>query len=404
MYNNSSRKAMSRSVLESADPPARAAGDLLRAQPTPAAPVPAEELGKLNEYLRDPFLYRLYKDITATGELKAILVDITHACNLRCEGCWFFSENMDRYKAPRQESDFDAFVQQEIDRGTNFVTVVGGEPSLKLKRLKKIHDEFWTVVVTNGVFKIPYDGYENMAIGISVWGDHETDKKLRGGGKREVFAKALKNYKDDPRAIWYYTVAPGYTHEIESVVDQCAANGNYILFNFYGDISGAGGGLDHQRGFEKARSEINRMISRHPDKILMSSYVAEVTTTGKMYEESWGHSVCATITADHELNRERILNGNYYDKHFRAYNPDLVSTRRCCIGNERDCSNCFDTYAHMVWIMTRMERHLSSKQEFTNWLTTAFLYYLGIRALDFEGRIGLLPEIHRRVNQAELVT
>lgn len=358
---------------------------------------PDADSAKLNEYLKDPFLFRLYKDITAAGELNAILVDITHACNLRCTGCWFFAENMDRHKSPRQESDFDAFIEQERARGTNSVTVVGGEPSLRLKRLKKFHDNFWTVVVTNGYIKIPYGGMERMSIGISVWGDHETDKTLRGGGKKYIFAKALENYKDDPRAIWYYTVTPGNTHEIKSVVDQCAGNGNYVLFNFYGDIEGVGGTLDHRNGFAAARDEINRMIERHPDKILMTSYVNEVTTTGKLYAERWGHAVCASITPEHELNRERIKNGNFYDKHFRAYNPDLVTTRRCCVGNERDCATCFDSYAHMVWIMTKMEYHLNSKQEFTNWLTTVFLYYLGVRALDFDSRIGLLPEIHRRV-------
>lgn len=376
------------------------------AEPLPRRPsgIPSEapdvDGGKLDDYLRDPFLFRLYKDITSVGELKAILVDITHACNLRCTGCWFFAENMDRYKAPTQETDFDAFIEREKARGTNSVTVVGGEPSLQLKRLKKFHDNFWTVVVTNGYFKIPLNGFERMSIGISVWGDHDTDRTLRGGGTKDVFAKALQNYKDDPRAIWYYTVTPGNVHEIESVVDQCVANGNYVLFNFYGDVGGAGGALDHRRGFAEARAEINRMIVRHPAMILMTSYVNEVTTTGRLYGEQWGHAVCASITPEHELNRERIKNGNFYDRHFRAYNPDLVTTRRCCIGNERDCATCFDSYAHMVWIMTKMEYHLGSKPEFTNWLTTVFLYYLGVRALDFDSRVGLLPEIHRRVQAA----
>jgi MoaA/NifB/PqqE/SkfB family radical SAM enzyme len=358
------------------------------------------EGGKLDEYMKDPFLFRLYRDIASIGELRAILVDITHACNLRCTGCWFFAEHMDRYKSPTLESDFDAFIERERVRGTNSVTVVGGEPSLQLKRLKKFHDNFWTVVVTNGYFKIPMNGLERMSIGISVWGDHETDIRLRGGGKKDVFAKALQNYKDDPRAIWYYTVTPGNVHEIEHVVDECVGNGNYVMFNFYGDLAGAGGQLDHRRGFADARAEIDRMIARHPAKILMTSYVNEVTTTGRLYGERWGHAVCASITPDHELNRERVKNGNFFDAHFRAYNPDLVTTRRCCIGNERDCGTCFDTYAHMVWIMTKMEYHLNSKPEFTNWLTTVFLYYLGVRALDFESRVGLVPEIHRRVQAA----
>ena len=172
------------------------------------------------------------------------------------------------------------------------------------------------------------------------------------------------------------------------------------MFNFYGDLAGAGGQLDHRQGFADARAEIDRMIARHPAKILMTSYVNEVTTTGRLYGERWGHAVCASITPAHELNRERVRNGNFYDAHFRAYNPDLVTTRRCCIGNERDCATCFDTYAHMVWIMTKLEYHLNSKPEFTKWLTTVFLYYLGVRALDFESRVGLVPEIHRRVQAA----
>jgi MoaA/NifB/PqqE/SkfB family radical SAM enzyme len=357
----------------------------------------ADTSARLNEYLKDPFLYRLYRDITAAGELKAILIDITHVCNLRCTGCWFFAEDMDSHKAPREEADFDAFIAREKARGTNYVTVVGGEPSLMLARLKKVYENFWTVVVTNGLVRIPLRGFENMSIGISVWGDHETDRELRGGGKTDVFQRALKNYKDDPRGVWYYTVMPGNAHEIESVVTQCVANGNYVLFNFYGDINKVGGALDHTQGFADVRAEIDRMIERHPEKVLMSPYVNGVTTSGRLYGETWGHDVCGSITPDHPLNRERIANGQPYDRHFRAYNPDLATTRRCCVGNERDCGTCLDVWAHNVWIMMRLEAHLASKQEFTNWLTTVYLYYLIIRAVNFDERIGLLPEIHRRL-------
>jgi MoaA/NifB/PqqE/SkfB family radical SAM enzyme len=356
-----------------------------------------ESSARLAEYLKDPFLYRLYRDITTAGDLKAILIDITHVCNLRCKGCWFFAEDMDDYKAPREEVTFDEFVKREKARGTNSVTVVGGEPSLMLGRLKKVYDNFWTVVVTNGLVRIPMRGFEKMSIGISVWGDHETDRELRGGGKIDVFQRALENYKDDPRGVWYYTVTPGNAHEIEGVVTQCIDNGNYVLFNFYGDIEGLGGALDHKRGFDAVRREIDRLIARYPDKILMSSYVNRVTTGGELYDETWGHSVCGSITPDHPLNRERIANGKIYDRHFRAYNPDLTTTRRCCVGNQRDCETCLDVWAHNVWIMMRLEPHLASKQEFTNWLTTVFLYYLVVRAIDFDDRIGLLPEIHRRL-------
>ncbi|BAZ49206.1 hypothetical protein NIES4103_18170 [Nostoc sp. NIES-4103] len=304
---------------------------------------------------------------------------------------------MDKNKAPQNEAEFDAFIEREKARGTNFVTVIGGEPSLMLHRLKKLQNNFFTTVVTNGVNKIPFDGFEKLTIAVSVWGDHETDKRLRGNGKTDVFAKGLENYKKDPRAGWYYTTTPGNAQEIESVVEQCVANGNFVVPNFYGDITSVGADVDHHRGFDEVRDELNRMIDRYPDKILATSYMIEVITAGQMYDQKWGYEVCGSITFDNEKNRERVKNGNPFNSHFRAYNPDLISTRRCCVGEDRDCSNCYDLWAHFSWLMLNMKRHLGSKQEFTNWLTSVYIFYILNGFINLDEGIKLLPEIHRRV-------
>lgn len=350
---------------------------------------------KLRAYLQDPFLCRLYSDIRTAGPIKAISMDITHACNIRCRGCYFFEEKMDKNKMPEDEAEFDAFIDREKARGTNFITVIGGEPSLVLDRLKKLHDNFSVAAVTNGVQKIPYEGFENMSIGVSIWGDHETDKKLRGGGKIDIFSKALRNFRDDPRVQWYYTTTPGHVNEIERVVEQCIANGNYVVFTFYGDISQARGDLDHRLGYSPVVREINRMIKRYPDRILITSYMCDVIVSGQLYDEKWGYDVCSSVTFDHEMNRNRVKNGKPYNKHFRAYNPDLKSTRRCCVGNDRDCSTCFDVWAHFSWIMMNLRRHLGSKKEFSNWLTTVYLFYVINRIMDLKNSVELLPEIHR---------
>lgn len=352
---------------------------------------------KLKEYLQDPFLNRLYTDIRQAGSLKSISVDITHVCNIRCEGCYFFAEDMDKNKAPKDEAEFDAFIEQEKARGTNFITVVGGEPSLMLNRLKKLHDNFWILVVTNGIRRIPYQGFETMPITVSVWGDHQTDTRLRGGGKLDVFARGLKNYRDDPRARWYYTTTPGNAHEIESVVTQCVENGNYVWFNFYGDLKDRGGALDHNQGFGKVRREIDKMIERYPDKILLTSYVSQVVSTGSLMGESWSYDVCSSISSDNPINAKRIQNGHPFNPHFRAYNPDLKSTRRCCVGEARDCTTCFDVWAHFSWIMLGMKRHMETKQDFTNWLTTMYIFYLINHIIDFDESVKLLPELHQRV-------
>ncbi|WP_025743862.1 radical SAM protein [Aquimarina pacifica] len=351
----------------------------------------------LKEYLQDPFLNTLFQEIRQAGAVKSILVDITHTCNIRCEGCYFFAEDMDKMKAPKDEHVFDDFISQEKARGTNFVTVTGGEPSLKLPRLKKLHDNFNTTVVTNGLRKIPVEGFEDLPIGLSVWGDHETDTRLRGGGKIEVFKKALKNYKDDPRVMLYYTTTPGNAHEIESVVEQGVQNGLPILFSYYGDISNKGGDIDHNRGFGEVRSNIDKMIEKYPHMIMTSSYLSKVISTGMLYNEKWGYENCCSVSVDNDKNAEKLKNGKPFNPHFNAYNPDLASTRRCCIGEERDCDNCYDLWAHYSWIMLNMRKHLGSKQEFTNWLTSMYSFYLINRLVDFEKGMTYVAEMNKRI-------
>jgi len=75
--------------------------------------------------------------------------------------------------------------------------------------------------------------------------------------------------------------------------------------------------------------------------------MSAVVSTGRLYDETGGYDVCGSVTVDHPVNQERLRNEKPYNAHFRAYNPDLSSTRRCCVGEERDCSTCFDVWAHV---------------------------------------------------------
>lgn len=357
----------------------------------------AENPDRLDRYLSDALISRMYSAIRSAGAVRSISVDLTHKCNLRCTGCYFFAEGMDQYQAPGDESTFERFLDQEQARGTNFVTVLGGEPSLMLDRLRKIYSRFWTMVVTNGLRRIPRDGFENLPIAVSVWGDHATDTELRGGSRRDVFATALANYRDDDRVVWYYTATPGHASEMASVVSACVDNGNLVGFNFYGDIAGVEGRLDHRQGFAEVRRQLDAAIERYPDRIVCTSYLSRVITTGWLYDEPWGHDVCGSITFDHPANRQRIENGKPYNHHFRAYYPDLESTRRCCVGEQRDCATCFDVWAHMSWILLRRDKHMGSSQEFFNWLSTIYIFYLINRMIDHRDGVRLLPEIHARM-------
>ena len=211
-----------------------------------------------------------------------------------------------------------------------------------------------------------------------------------------MFERALANYSGDERAFWYYTVAPGHANEVEGVVDRCVANGNRVLFNFYSDVESRGGDLDYRQGFDTVREAIDRMILRYPESILMTSLLAEVVSTGRLFGAQWGHATCTSVTADHPVNEDRVRNGKPFNRHFKAYNADLQSTRRCCTGVDRDCDSCFDTWEHFSWVMLNLRSHLGSKSDFTSWLTTMYLFYFINGLVDAEEGAMLLPEIHRR--------
>jgi len=332
-------------------------------------------MSTLSTYLSDPFLYRLYSQIRSAGSLRSISLDLNHDCNLRCNGCYYFEEGMDNIVKDKSNLDkaFLDLVESEKIRGTNFVTVVGGEPSLRLDRLKVIYDNFKMNVATNGLIRIPFEEFENMPIGVSVWGDHQTDAKFRNNGKKDLFKIALNNYKDDTRAFFYYTVTHDKSNEIESVVEQCINNGNKILFNYYSDLRAKKG--NPRCNFEKVQLEIDRMIDRFPDHILTTSYFNKVITTGKIQDQNWSYKVCTNVSTNYKKNEIRIKNGNPYNRHFRSYNADFKTTRRCCTGINRSCDSCFDAWEHFSWIMINMKMHLSSKQEFIHWLTTMYMFY-----------------------------
>jgi hypothetical protein len=329
---------------------------------------------RLATYLQDPFTRYLYESVRRAGPLRSVSLDITSQCNLRCAGCYYFGESMDAVTVG-DEARLQAWIASEKSRGTNFVTVVGGEPSLVLPRLGMLYDNFRINVATNGLVRIPREGFENLPIGVAVWGNAITDSHLRANGRRNLFAEARANYRNDERAFWYYTVAPGHARQIAGVVEPCIQNGNRLLFNYYCDYSGLGGDYDHRRSFAEVRDEIDRAIERYPGRVLTTPYLNRVITGRTLYDMTWGYDVCTNLSVQHEKNHRRFATGVPYNRHFNAFQADYATTRRCCTGMARSCDTCFDTWEHFSWIMLHMRKHMGSRQEFDNWIGTMYLFY-----------------------------
>ncbi len=359
-------------------------------------------MSTLATYLSDPFLANLYTQVRKAGAVKSISVDLTHKCNLRCNGCYYFEEEMDKMVDAKADLDnaFDIFLASEKKRGTNFITIVGGEPSLRLDRLKTIYDNFKMNVATNGLIRIPYKGFEQMPIGVAVWGSNQTDAELRNKGKRDLFSIALENYKNDNRAFFYYTVSPDKSDEIELVVEKCVNNGNKVLFNYFSDTHTKKNITEYRASFSKVRSQIEKAIEKYPAKILTTSYFNKVITSGKLYNQVWGYNVCTNISTNYAPNQARLQNGNPFNPHFRSYNADFTTTRRCCTGINRSCDSCCDAWEHFSWIMINLKKHLGSKDEFTNWLTSMYMFYYINRLIELPQNDTTLIQIHARLGKA----
>ncbi len=351
----------------------------------------------LKTYLEDPFLSQLMAEVKNAGGMRSSLVDITHKCNLRCVGCYYFMEKMDEHKKVEDDESFRVFVEQEVARGTNMLTVVGGEPALEVERLKILAKHFKLTVVTNGTMHIPMEGLENIRIAISFWGDQKRDMELRGKGKKNVFEMSLKLFKNDPRVGYYYTVIPGFSGGIQSAVTRMVNNGNFVTFNFYGDLADIGGKYSHQNGFEDGIAEISILSKRFPTKIISSRYINDIISSRKLFGNTWGYDVCPSLTFDHPENAVRMQNGKQYPTKFRAYNADLTTTRRCCIGSARDCDTCTDVWAINGWVIGSFKEHLGSKQDFTNWLCSMYIFYLQTGFIDWNANSNKLPLIYERM-------
>lgn len=350
---------------------------------------------RIASYSCDPLIGPLWRAVRQAGSLRGISVDITRRCNLRCTGCYFFSEGMDRV-ADASKDVFDHFVAAELGRGTNLVTVLGGEPSLAIERLRYLAARFRLVIVTNGLRPLPLTGLEDATIAVSVWGDRSTDRKLRGYDRLEIFTRALSNYHNDPRVIWYMTLPPDPSASTEESVLACMENGNLVGFNYYGDLDGVGGDFDHRAGFEGAYRFVEDMIARYPGHIAFGSYLNAVVTSGNLKGSRWGYDVCGSVSVSDPTNAARLANGQSYNPHFNAYGPNLTTPRRCCVGIERDCETCRDVWAHMSWVALALESHLESSEDFYSWVSTMYVFY-GICGLldrsEFRRRLG---EINRR--------
>ena len=305
--------------------------------------------------------YQRYKKISKLN-IRSSIYDVTNRCNLRCKGCFFFSSG--EHEAAREENDlarWKTFIDSEMNRGVNLAILIGGEPTLCLDRVEAFYRKLPTFCATNGIIKIPRDRFPDMMIGVSLWGDEEDEKLLRG---KDVFSISSKNYAGDPYTYYLYTLTPRQIGKTHRVIRKIHDAGLKVHMQLLSNDEGVDGFHWKPEELVEIRREMDAILDAYPATVISSKYYHEIITTGKMLGRPFGWMECPSVTAPLDTRTpqpKRLTN-------FIRWASDLKTMHRCCTSETRDCSTCKDGAAHMSWVMVNKRAHLRSTRDLQNWI------------------------------------
>ena len=334
-------------------------------------------LARIHQLLRQaPALdqpYRMAKQVIRAFR-KPAFYEISQRCNLWCEGCYYF-ENKNRLDSAAAVGidEFDTFFAGEQSRGVSMGYFVGAEPALEQRRLRAAAGRIpYGKIGTNGTIRIAPD--IPFRIGVSVWGDEDTDRTLRGGG---VLHKALRNYEGDPRAIMLFTLSPWNLHTVPAVLAACSDHGLPVTFSMFSPtetylnkirngapadnrffrvaaVQGAPSFTDDD--LRKAADVTTWGMQEYPETVLFSSVYRDWNTRpGPLYDIDPETGVAENCGS-------RIVG------HLRYHTTEARSVNVKCCTPDIDCSECRLYSGGWSSQFRPAARFLSSPDDFAEWL------------------------------------
>jgi len=354
--------------------------------PTPVSITPrelprAEAKARLRALLADrPDLAERLRVVRDMGRrVRGCEVHLTTNCNIRCKGCWYFEGGFDT--AVRETRDLGvirAFAEKLLADGVTQATLIGGEPTMVLDRVRPFVETLpYITISTNGLRKLPFEGYENVAIGISLFGGGPLDDELRahkpnGSAFTGLFQTGLGHYRDDPRVTFVFALAEDGLDYIEPTVRAIRDNGNQVTFNFY-----SAHGTDNPLRIEneqRTMAEALRVKQEYPDTVVAHPYFIETLITGRTHWGGrFGYDVCPSISVDMPEHEQRVANGHPVLDGFAVYGADYSTLQFCCTSG--DCNGCRDSQAVYSWLMVSLNRFLDDAARLEMWLDLAETYW-----------------------------
>jgi len=311
--------------------------------------------------LLDNGWYERYKKISKLN-IRSCIYDVTNRCNLRCQGCFFFSSG--EHKAANEENDvtkWKAFIDKEKERGVNLAILIGGEPTLCMDRIETFYKRLPTFCASNGLIKVPRNKFPDLMVGISLWGDEEDEKVLRG---MDTFSISSKNYEGDSKTYYLYTITPKQMGKTERIIKKIENVGLKVHMQLLSNDENVDGFSWKPEELIDIRAEMDDMLDKYPGTVISSKYYHEIITTGKMLGRTFGWMECPSVTAPldkREPAPKRLTN-------FIRWASDLKSMHRCCTSQTRDCNTCRDGAAFMSWVMVNKRAHIQSAKDLQNWI------------------------------------
>lgn len=306
------------------------------------------------------------------GVIKSSNYDISDVCNLRCEGCLYFSGlSYARVQSSHSPEDWDAFFRSEAQRGVNFGYFAGAEPSLVPDILRAASNHIsGGVIHTNGIKRIDRD--IRYRIHLSLWGGEEKSVELRGASN---VVKALRNYEGDERAIAVYTITKSNIDDIVPVSELCSAHGMPITFSYYSPTDDY---LSRLHGATPGGSDYYRISSKENSLALgaedfLRAHQAIVEATHRFPAHVWyslEYDKWITRTEDlYNLDGDGVATdcGNRLSASHRHFNVDLSRNSGKCCSPNIECRNCRAYAQGYATLLGRSLQFSRSDDAFKRW-------------------------------------
>ena len=318
---------------------------------------------RFSDIIADPAIKDRWEKVRRYFHLRESTYDMTNRCNIRCEGCYYFTGEKQLAAENTDATAWQTLMEAEKKRGITFAVLAGAEPSLTPELCRICADIIpLGTIATNGLIKIP--GEIDYRIHISVWGNDQTSKAIRKADN--MLARQMANYRHDPRAVFVYTFTPDNIEEAREVTRVLADHGHLVTFNMFSAPVGYHGPLRHTRqSLLRTRGMMAELLAAYPDTVLFSWYniVAHTNVRGlhEVFSCSYPRMNSSTAVG---LGRS-----------FRQYRTDLRWDRdaACCVP-DTDCTDCRHYAAGSAVVTARMYRHAIDPLTFSAWLDSVDTY------------------------------